>query len=280
MSFRLNWGVGPVHYRATTTSSEAERAIRTRLEPWLCPEVAECWADWKLDTAADAWSLSCSRPEFAARSGTLSQMIQVMEYQSVAWLYGYPDLLVLHGALLSRNQRGLVILGPPEAGKSTLALGLWQNHGWELLSDDCIVLPAASALAWPGPRRLSLRFASQPLLEPTWAELVDRPGSDWGPKGLLCLPPGAAPQSAALPIEHGILLQASPSTLVPLHSAEALLELLPYSNIMQRGHLPTAMEWCRPLAESARFCRLGRQPLRLMQQWIEKWSQAGKIPDG
>ncbi len=262
-------------YRLTSLQCQALEAAHQRLRPWLCPEASDYWAEWQLDGADNQWVARCSRPGQPEQRGKLSEILMHIEYQGVAWLYTFPNLLVLHGALLRRHMHSLVILGPPEAGKSTLALSLWQRAGWQLLSDDCVVLQAATREAWPGPRRLSLRHSGRDLLPEAWAELAQQAGSDPGPKGLVCLPPNLTSRPVAQPVTHGILLQAATGDLVRLHAAEALLELLPYSNIMQRGHLPTAMAWCQALGQSAKFCRLGRASPGCQIERIENWISEG-----
>lgn len=266
-------------YRLTSLHRQALEEARQRLRPWLRPEASDYWADWQLVGADENWVVRCSRPGQPERKGQLPELLMHVEYQAVAWLYTFPNLLVLHGALLRRHPHSLVILGPPEAGKSTLALSLWQRAGWQLLSDDCIVLQATSRDAWPGPRRLSLRHSSRNLLQEAWAELAQQAGSDPGPKGLVCLPPDLESCPPAQPVTHGILLQAATGDLIQLHAAEALLGLLPYSNIMQRGHLPTAMAWCQSLGQSAQWCRLGREALDHQIHRVENWISGGFLPD-
>lgn len=53
------------------------------------------------------------------------------------------DLFAVHAAALAHDGRGIVLAGPADSGKSTLALRLVE-HGWSYLSDDTILLDAAA----------------------------------------------------------------------------------------------------------------------------------------
>lgn len=48
-------------------------------------------------------------------------------------------LLVMHGNLLEKNGRGLLICGHSTSGKSTLSAALVKEHGFRLVSDDLAV---------------------------------------------------------------------------------------------------------------------------------------------
>ena len=56
-------------------------------------------------------------------------------------------LLVLHAAGVSRAGRGLLLIGPGGAGKTTLAAAL-NASGWELLSDDVIPVTLGRPTCW------------------------------------------------------------------------------------------------------------------------------------
>jgi serine kinase of HPr protein (carbohydrate metabolism regulator) len=72
-----------------------------------------------------------------------------------------------HGALVARGDRGALLLGPSEAGKSGLACALWQL-GYALLSGDTARVDTGSGQAGPAPRRIALR-------SPSWALLREGP---------------------------------------------------------------------------------------------------------
>lgn len=88
-------------------------------------------------------------------------------------------LLVLHAAGVGRAGRGLLLIGPGGAGKTTLAAAL-NTSGWELLSDDVVPVTTEGQLLGLG-MSLCLKPGSWPVLAP-WlpdldhAPLIERAG--------------------------------------------------------------------------------------------------------
>lgn len=80
-------------------------------------------------------------------------------------------LLVLHAAGVSRAGRGLLLIGPGGAGKTTLAAAL-NTSGWELLSDDVVPVTIEGQLLGLG-MSLCLKAGSWPVLAP-WLPDLDR----------------------------------------------------------------------------------------------------------
>jgi hypothetical protein len=79
----------------------------------------------------------------------------------------------LHAATMSRNGRGVLVVGPSGSGKSTLTLALGRL-GWDRVSDDSILLERSAA----GLRALALRRGI--YLDPT--TLLELPaGARWRP---------------------------------------------------------------------------------------------------
>ncbi len=76
------------------------------------------------------------------------------------------EYLILHGAVLERNGRALLLPGEPGAGKSTLAAALMLS-GWRLLSDEQILLRADGAIQ-PAPRPVALKNASIDVIRKRW----------------------------------------------------------------------------------------------------------------
>ena len=71
----------------------------------------------------------------------------------LALLAGYP-CFTLHGALLARDGEGLVITGPPGAGKTTMSFSL-ATAGWSIMTDDNLLFrPTQQASLGSGLRRL------------------------------------------------------------------------------------------------------------------------------
>lgn len=68
--------------------------------------------------------------------------------------------LVMHAAVVARNDHALVMPGFPGAGKSTLCAALTFVEGWRLLSDELAILAPASGTLHPNPRPVCLKNES------------------------------------------------------------------------------------------------------------------------
>jgi len=67
--------------------------------------------------------------------------------------------LIIHAAVVAKNDRCALIPGHPGAGKSTLCAAL-VAAGWRLLSDEMALIALDSGLIWPVPRPISLKNTS------------------------------------------------------------------------------------------------------------------------
>lgn len=87
--------------------------------------------------------------------------------------------LQLHAATLARSGMGFVFAGPSGSGKSTLAAGLLAR-GWELLSDEILLLDPVRFLAQPLPKALCVKAGSFPLVRelglPLWTNRLCEKG--------------------------------------------------------------------------------------------------------
>lgn len=68
--------------------------------------------------------------------------------------------LVLHAAVVARDDAAIVMPGIPGAGKSTLCAALCFLKGWRLLSDELALIEPERSLLRPHPRPISLKNAS------------------------------------------------------------------------------------------------------------------------
>lgn len=67
--------------------------------------------------------------------------------------------LVIHAAVVERNEQAFIFPGTPGSGKSTLCAALVCS-GWRLLSDEMTLVSVADGLVYPVPRPISLKNRS------------------------------------------------------------------------------------------------------------------------
>lgn len=67
--------------------------------------------------------------------------------------------LIIHAAVLARQDCAIILPAPPGSGKSTLCAAL-ASRGWRLLSDEMTLVRPADLALVPNPRPISLKNAS------------------------------------------------------------------------------------------------------------------------
>lgn len=77
----------------------------------------------------------------------------------------FNEALVIHAAVLEKNNRAVILPGLPGAGKSTLCAALTHGGGWRLLSDELTLYEHQSNRVLPNPRPISLKNQSIPLIQ-------------------------------------------------------------------------------------------------------------------
>jgi hypothetical protein len=186
------------------------------------------------------------------------------------------DKLTVHSALLARDGKGVVIVGPSFAGKSTLATGLWRA-GWTLLADDLCFLNPDAISASPAPRRVSLRFGSRPIVgEELWAEIQRTPSFLNTAKGLYFHPHEVSHQSRTASVAISAILFLArldvvigPAELVRIHDAKAALALLPYAFNARSLPFIEGLSRVTPICERVPIFDLGRGNLPDMIAAVE-----------
>ena len=76
----------------------------------------------------------------------------------------YHRHLVIHGAVVEKNGRALILPAPPGSGKSTLCAAL-VNRGWRLLSDELTLVTLDEIAIVPMCRPLSLKNESLQIIQ-------------------------------------------------------------------------------------------------------------------
>lgn len=259
----VQWGVAGQFFELETP----EVAITRRLfEPWLndCPQ--STLARWRLSRSSDDWVV-----DELGLFAQLQAALLAVEYASVLCLHRSSETVVLHGSLLTRGSKAILLVGPSNAGKSTLAMALWKS-GWCLLSDDVVAFPGGATTAWAGARRCSLRFASREHLgEELWAKVMATPSALMTEKGMSfhAFELEDRPVKVQVRPTHALIVSASEGGMEKLNEADAILDMVRYSNVMQRGSLMRAVADVGPLLQGVDVYRLGRSPLSEMVSAIE-----------
>ena len=163
---------------------------------------------------------------------------------------------VVHGALLARQGRGLLICGQPGAGKTTLSVALTRS-GYHYCSDD-IVRIERTGMAMGVPFLPALKTGAWPLVEPYAPRIVDVPTHrrrDGQDVRYLPVPASAEPQilSDIVVLARETDIGAGLTAVEPLEMLSTLLE----SAFSARGALDADMlkTFARAI-ESARCHRL------------------------
>lgn len=268
----------PLRYAIESSAPRALEKARQLFAPWLVAR--ELVADegiesrfWRLeDNGDDLWSVANAGDDYLRDEQNwdrlaLAQLLMQIEYNAMSHLATQlADFIGLHGALLSREfegqRRAVILVGPKEAGKSTLACALWRA-GWSLHCDDFTLLDNSSH-AHATARRVSLRAGSRELLGDLWQQAQRTPSAQPTTEGFLFHPhelDGARVQCGPLKIGAICFLQRRESQVAraqaaPLSGIAAALALLPYSTLLlAAGTMRAAPEegdWSAKLALLAR----------------------------
>jgi hypothetical protein len=162
---------------------------------------------------------------------TLGRLVADITAQAVA---SRPDHLALHAAALAIDGQGLLLPGPPSAGKTTLAAAL-VTAGFDYLTDEAAVIDVDTLDVAPFPKPLSLGPGSLAAL--------GRPHDPSAPAETQTLLPASALRCAApgraVPARFLVFPGYQPgavSTLITMSRAEAMVELANNSfNFMTHG---------------------------------------------
>lgn len=278
-------------------SPEVIRAAATLFAPWKCDVSGSpgCMAVWRVEPASATpfspagWDVTSAKGEVWF-DRHLSTLLTRIEYESIWYLADslQPGYVGFHGALLSKHDKGVLILGAKESGKSSLACALWRA-GWRFHCDDCVVVDSCQ-LGHAAARRVSLRKRGKSLWQPgLWHELECLPSSTETNEALLFHPHEF--HGSGSTGSHGIALESviflgrhgadhRTDRLSPVPAAQAAMGLLSHSSLLwgERAALrfPLPPDWLShlssvsPLAQSVRSFDLARAGLVEMVGSVEK----------
>jgi hypothetical protein len=268
----VRWAHGPHVFALSSPDPRIIARAAVVFHPWPTGETSAAplgtWtvtpsrdgAHWVVESAGDGL-------EPAARD-TIGGTVTVVEYRAVSVLIR-TDVVSLHAALVSRDGRGVLIVGAPESGKSTLATALWRR-GYTFFGDDTVVIDAARVRASSVPRRVALRRSSRSLLGGDWwARALAGEGSDPTAEGLVFHPrefdAGRPPADVKVSICL-FLNRVAGEAGVPrrMSEAAATLALLPYSNLALRLDAGAVIARLAPFADGVRSYDLLRADLPAM----------------
>lgn len=230
-----------------------------------------CWSVERVEREGVAWFRVTGTPSGtdAVWRDTPERALHVVEFLAIQAMVQHPRCPPsLHAALLSCDGKGVALVGPGEAGKSTLAAGLWQS-GFDFLGDDIVLLSTADTGARSVPRRVSLRAPSRHLLgDDLWSRIERTPSYVETTDGAVFHPSDLTPGPADTSLKLIVFLgrRGAASTEIPsrLNPAEALMALLPYSNRATNGDPGPAIRALSPLCDRVPAYDLSRAPLPQM----------------
>lgn len=274
----VRWARPPIGFELHSIDDHVLAHAALVFKPWIShasPPPDCVWRVEPVDTgAAPAWRLAGCADRASHTHTSIASAIRSLETMAVRTCFDSPSARTLHGALVSRNGRGVILVGRGEAGKSTLACALWER-GWSLLGDDIALVDEEEGCAWAAPCRVSLREASRELLGAgLWSRLLATPAAERTSKGWLFNPAEIDGRDRSAPVRLGALvflgrtagLAPGPRRLVP---AQALLALLPYSNLSTRMAAGDVIRRLRPLAELVPAWDLAQGPITEMIAAVE-----------
>lgn len=239
----MQWGQGPHLFELRASDERVLARASLVFRPWtVSPSTSAPIRSWTVARRGPSgpWEVYEDAAGPVAVRDTPDRAVTAVEFLAVQALYDrQPDVLALHAALVARAGIGVLICGPSEAGKSTLACALWRR-GYSLLGDDTAIVDTETLDARPAPRRVALRSPSRALLgSDLWTRILAAPASEPTAEGCLFHPDEVdGNRQAAVHLAACVFLArrgAETTGLVaPLPAAQAALALLPYTNLIRR----------------------------------------------
>lgn len=145
------------------------------------------------------------------------------------------DLLTIHASVANNADGGVLMVGPPGAGKSTLCADACLRLGWTFLSDDVAPISISDGSIHPFPRPPAFKGTA-----PSWDELASQwsPPEGLRPTDAFMVPPKTVGRVGSVPVRLGCIVFPS---FVP-HSdgyTHALSPAKAMRSILAEVHDPT-----------------------------------------
>ena len=282
----VRWGLAELNFELCSTDPGILAKAATIFRPWVSEHGRAPICRWHVESAADGlssqrkvWEVRLGENPDVLYRGSVEGIVAMVEHLALVALRdrsdAWPDL---HGAVVSKNGNGVIIIGAGESGKSTMACALWQA-GWSLLGDDLTLVEIGRRMAHPVPRRVSLRHTSRPLLsEALVTRILAAPSCDVAADSCVFHPdevdghdrPAASAIDAIFFLGRKNRAVGGSELLQRIEPAQALLALLPYSSRPRRLDLGAALQLFKPLVESVPAYDLARGPLPDMVACVER----------
>ncbi len=160
--FRRYCRIHSFRFSLATHCEEVEPGLAS-LYPALSTTSGKCCVEWSIE---GSWSKTIGARSYVSyEDGNIIRETQLIDdaLDYLEWrittriLEELTRFIQLHAAGLTMSGRTLLLVGPPGAGKSCLALCLLRQ-GWKCMSDEIILLDAASGTVCPFPRSLHVDF--------------------------------------------------------------------------------------------------------------------------
>ena len=195
-------------------------------------------ADWRLEVDGVAVAAGDTLDEAVAR--TLSEMV-------AAGCATTQRLLVLHAAGVGRAGRGVLLIGPGGAGKTTLATAL-NASGWALLGDDVIPVTLDGCLLGIG-LGPCLKAGSWPVLAPWLPDLDRAPRIERAGRPVRFPPPPGPIVRGPLPTAAFVVPRYRPGgkpacePLTPVQVLQAIIAVEAVLPMLNQPRLDTLTRW-------------------------------------
>lgn len=211
------------------TEDEAMRRLIEDLWAPFASRDRDDLAGWiELAREGQSWVLRSSF-EAVPTDGDAWHVLLVMKFLAgrIA-LQDRNDLIVIHASVAQDGEAGVLMVGPPGAGKSTLCAVACLRLGWTFLSDDVAPISISDGSVHPFPRPPAFKGTAPPLgdLASRWS-----PPEGLRPTSAFMVPPQTLGKVGSLPVRLGCIVfpsfaPGSDGYINALSPAEAIRSIL------------------------------------------------------